>query len=136
MHTERKSVAVALPSGAPETGAAEMSRILNQIGLELRHLVEVMEPVEDAVGRLASSATVHDRIAIEELQNLDRVCQTMAGLASFLGALALTVPRNWHVDARGASQNVRLSALARRLGAASDAFHPEEQGHHGDCEIF
>jgi len=113
-----------------------MSRILNQIGTELRHLVEAMEPVEDAVSRLASSATVHDRVAIEELQSLDRLCQTMAGLASFLGALALTVPRSWQVDTRTASQNVKLTALARRLGSASDAFHPETQDHHGDCEIF
>ena len=63
MRTERKSVAAALPSETPETGAAEMSRILNQIG-------------------------------------------------------------------------VKLAALAQRLGSASDAFHPENRTHHGDCDIF
>jgi len=82
---------------------------------ELQNVEAKLESLERAVSEIVFDARSQQSLRFHELQEIDRVRQEVAGIAKFLGSVALDAPAEWTVDARAASRAVRLEALAVAL---------------------
>jgi hypothetical protein len=90
---------------------------INRLAVELRVLGQSLRAVEHAVDILFSPDAPGRNTAIENLQTIDILGQTLASLADFADRLAVEVPTQVVVDIDRATGGIPLAALAGRLQA-------------------
>lgn len=112
-----------------------MREVADRIGNELAELAAAIHGLQVVISPLLNEAALRNPTHLQELQDIDHIYQKVGNLAEFLAALALILPRQWMLDPSTASQVITLSALASRLGLASE--NAPAQGHpSGDCDFF
>jgi len=134
--------------GAGSDGPAELQLILQVVARELTELGRMacdlqvgLSPLErspgvgDTAGRSGAGAELCDA-AIGSLHNLDLLTQELHALATFLEALAPSLPAHWTGDAAGAAETVTLSGLARRLGTPALDDRQARAAEAGSLEMF
>jgi hypothetical protein len=92
-----------------------LADLLRRIAVELRDLTQTVDDLQLVVGRLVSGGAMRDGNAVHQLQNFDRLGQTIAGIADFTETLIGSVPEHWRLNPHPASRAVLLSDLAARL---------------------
>jgi hypothetical protein len=122
---------------APATPLADL---LNRMALELRDLTQVVDDLQRLVGRLVAANAIRDAAAMHDLQNFDRLGQTLSGVANFAEALSQAAHRDWALDPQSASRAVALSELAARLMSSGDWTARSRSGGRassaGEVELF
>jgi hypothetical protein len=98
-----------------DAGMAPLSDILGRMAQELRDLARTVDQLQDTVGRMTTRQLARDGETMRELQNFDRLGQTLSGVANFAEALGLAAAADWAVDPQSAARAVHLSDLAARL---------------------
>lgn len=104
-----------------KSSATPVADLLRNIADELRDLTQVVDDLQTLVARLASINAIRDGEAIRELQNFDRLGQTLSGVANFAEALGLATHADWLLNPQSASRAVHLSELAARLVSRDQA---------------
>ena len=96
-----------------------MSDVLLAIRQEATELEQSAVTLQDDLGPFLH---ISGDAAVAKAQALDLLSQRLRGLADFLGALAPTIPGEWHCDADTAAALLTLSDLRNRLaGSREDA---------------
>lgn len=113
-----------------------VAKVLDGTSRELRALVGTAIQIQCLVSQLALEIAPTDTTSLRGLQQLDHVTQTIAGIASFLEALAATTPENYEVDAISAARVVNVSDLASRLGLGNSTRAIALHKPAGDCHFF
>jgi hypothetical protein len=109
---------------------------LDRTSTELRKLASVADGLQHLVSQMLPDHRATDIASLIELQRLDYLRQSIAGIADFLEALATKVPPHWSLDAKAASQAVSLSELALRLASEVDDGANAHVAPSGDFELF
>ncbi len=115
------------------------------------------EPVRDVIARIeAELETIahaidanhaHIAVAVGEsgngkpdflraMQQADLLYQKVEGIAGFLRTLADTMPADWEIETGGATRNLKLAELVRKIGASSYVVHHADDVDHGSCDLF
>jgi len=102
-----------------DTALVPLADVLETISAELRELATSVDGLEALVGNLVVAGGFGGSQSVYEFQTLDRLRQSISGIADFLDA-ARIVPGDCRVDAVKASQSVTLTALSRRLAMQKD----------------
>jgi hypothetical protein len=89
--------------------------LFGRIAAELRELTQTVDALQNLAGRLASGTAKRDSEAVRQLQEFDRLGQTLSGVADFIDALDGSVPEQWRVNPHPASRVLLLADLAVRL---------------------
>jgi hypothetical protein len=92
-----------------------LSTLLNRLAAELRRDGDRLARIDHAVADLFGVVDVRRLPRFQELQEIDRVRQEIAGIADIVAALADACPAELRADARLATGAVTLEALARAL---------------------
>jgi hypothetical protein len=116
--------------------AVPVAGTLDRTSSELRRLVSVTDGVQHLVSQMLLDHRATDITSLIELQRLDYLRQSIAGIADFLEALAATAPPHWSLDVKAASQAVTLSELALRLASSVDTNPTAHAAPGGDFELF
>jgi hypothetical protein len=98
-----------------KTRAIPVSDLLRHIAEELRDVTQVVDDLQLLVARLVAVSAIRDSATMRELQNFDRLGQTLSGVANFAEALGQAAAADWAVDPQPAARAVHLSDLAARL---------------------
>lgn len=108
--------------------------IFARLESELRHLAQIADQLQEAIGELVSEAPPAPRRSfVSKAQNLDILVQSLHGIATYLAILTRTVPESWMLDPGEAVRAVKLSNLAQRL--LEDAVrHSDEK--RGELDLF
>jgi hypothetical protein len=118
-----------LPSTAP------LAAVLDGTSRELRALARTAIQIQCLVSELALEVAPTDTAGLKGLQQLDHVTQSIAGIASFLAALAATAPGGCVLDVASAARHVDVADLALRLSLADAAPVPPHRSS-GECQFF
>jgi hypothetical protein len=122
----------------PET--LPVAGTLHRTSRELRALAAATDTIQCLVGELLLERKPTDVTSLLELQRLDHLRQSIAGIADFLDALGTAAPSHWRLDAMAASRAVSVLELAQRLACAPDARPAAHATSHaadlGDLELF
>jgi hypothetical protein len=110
-----------------------VAKVLDGTSRELRALAGTAMQIQLLVSQLSLEIAPTDTTSLRGLQQLDHVTQGIAGIASFLEALAATAPANCQLDAVSASRFVNVSDLALRLSFAAPANAIPQHRLAGDC---
>jgi hypothetical protein len=114
-----------------------ISETLGRVTDELRKVMQRLEKVDDAVGRMVfESATANGGAHFRDLQDLDRAKQEVAGIAGFLERLAHDMPAEWMADSRTASLTIDVHDLAINLAQREAKDSERGRGEGDDCEMF
>ncbi len=115
------------PHGAPDTTALPgigpragqmvgLPDLLRRLAAEMGALAAQSQSIEDGLAALLPQMGEVDHSAgLADLQNLDRVIQTLDELRGFLDRAADVAPEGAMLDLSGAAGAVRLGALAAAL---------------------
>lgn len=115
---------------------APASLMLLRAARELHDLASMTDRLQHVVGDVVMLDTEATDSRVYELQDLDRLRQSISCLAVFLESLAMDSGPDWIVDAAKAIRQVTLLELAARL------VHPDTEGRRlhsapaGDCDLF
>lgn len=123
------------PARRHHTGEVPIADVLSRVGHELGHLGRLLEHLQAQIRPLVQEAAAHGGNVLHQMQNVERIGQKTTGVADFLEALVLTIPRQWLVDPTAAARTVKLAELSSRLGFTdntSDLCSTES----GECELF
>jgi len=123
------------PARHHQTAEVPIADVLSRVGHELGHLGWLLEHLQAQIRPLIQEAVAHDGNVLHHMQNVDRIGQKATGVADFLEALVLTIPRQWLVDPTAAARTVKLAELSSRLGF-SDNTSDLCSTPSGDCELF
>jgi hypothetical protein len=118
-----------LPSTAP------LAVVLDGTSRELRALAKTAIQIQCLVSELALEVAPTDTAGLKGLQQLDHVTQSIAGIASFLEALAATAPAGCNLDTASAARHVDVADLALRLSLV-DAAPVAPHRSTGECQFF
>jgi hypothetical protein len=100
----------------PFTPVRPLTESLSLVADEVDDLVRLGETVQAVISRLAVGAGgLPDAGLVVDAQAADLLSQRLAGLASFVRALADAAPRDISADIEGAVRALTLSEQARRL---------------------
>jgi hypothetical protein len=113
-----------------------LATVLDGTSRELRALAGMAIQIQCLVSELALEVAPTDATSLRGLQQLDHVTQSIAGIATFLEALAASAPAGCLLDAASAARHVDVSDLATRLSLADPV--PVAAAHRstGDCQFF
>lgn len=117
------------------TSAVDLTSVLEGTSRELRSLASMAIQIQCIVSELALQVAPTDTSSLRGLQQLDHVTQSIAGIATYLEALAEAAPSGCWLDAASAAQRVDVADLAARLSLAFPA-KPTQQHSNGDCQLF
>ncbi|MVA98422.1 hypothetical protein GN330_14325 [Nitratireductor sp. CAU 1489] len=131
--------AVATASAADESGPHH-----EPIGVVLARVETALETIAHAIdanqahiaAAVAAGGARPAAAAHKAMQEADLLAQKVAGIASFLRAVAVEVPGDWHVDTAGATRALTLADLALAIGAKGRAAHVHDEVDHGHCDLF
>jgi hypothetical protein len=110
--------------------------LLRRIAQELRDLTQTIDDLQQVLGRLVSNSAVRDSGSVRELQNFDRLGQTMSGIADFVDALGEDAPADWRLNPHPASRVLLLSELAVRLVSQNARAPVPASQEAGEFEFF
>jgi hypothetical protein len=120
--------------------AVPVASTLHRTSRELRGLVATTDAIQCLVGELLLERKSTDVTSLLELQRLDQLRQSIAGIADFLDALGTAAPPHWRLDPTAASRTVTVSELAQRLASLPDTRPVAHSAPHaadlGDLELF
>jgi hypothetical protein len=123
-----------------EPEALPVAGTLHRTSRELRALAAATDTIQCLVGELLLERKPTDVTSLLELQRLDHLRQSIAGIADFLDALGTAAPSHWRLDAMAASRAVSVLELAQRLACVPDARPAAHATTHaadlGDLELF
>jgi len=107
--------------------ARPLSQSLDLVASEVAELAKLGDRLQGVISRLAATLGAPDPDTLEEAQAADLLSQRLAGLATFVQALAQAAPHDATLDIRAAVNALTLAEQARRL---SGPFHalPGEPG--------
>lgn len=115
---------------------APASLMLMRAARELHDLAAMTDRLQNVVGDVVILDPDAPNAKVYELQDLDRLRQSISCLAAFIESVALDAGPDWIVDASRAIRQVTLLELAARL------VHPDTEGRRldsapaGDCDLF
>lgn len=115
---------------------APASLMLMRAARELHDLAAMTDRLQNVVGDVVILDPDAPNTKVYELQDLDRLRQSISCLAAFIESVALDAGPDWIVDASKAIRQVTLLELAARL------VHPDTEGRRlhsapaGDCDLF
>jgi hypothetical protein len=115
--------------------AVPISDVTDRVGDALSELCRSIERLEGLIGPLLLEAAGRDPSHLQELQDLDHVCQKLGNIADFVAALALVLPDDWRLDPSVASRVVTMSDLSSRLGFTGEV-EAKLDSTPGDFELF
>jgi len=123
------------PQGDQAAELEPVGVILLRASAELRELVSLSDRIQVVIGGLIEENGAEFSDELYQLQSLDCLRQTIAGIADFIEALATDVPSQWSADVKHAAQSVCLSDLRSRLSGEPDASaaHSTDAG---GCALF
>lgn len=112
-------------------------RVMETVGSELETLVRQCLDLQDAIGDALAADRGVDAAALQKLQAIDQVTQSLDNLAGFMRALSVQATQDWHVDAAAAAGQVTLADLADRLTERSPAETvANSTDESGECCLF
>jgi hypothetical protein len=109
---------------------------LQRTSQELHGLADVADGIQALVGELLVGRKSGDVGSLLQLQRLDHLRQSIAGIGDFLEALAVTAPKHWALDATAASRVVKVSELGRRLASTHESKLASYAASTGEYELF
>ena len=118
-------------SSADEVPIAEL---LAHVSDELRKLCTAAFEVEEAIEPLITDRGEKGLLSVQGLQELDRMIQTIEGLADYLGALSEACEGLGTVDPTAAQKLVKIAQLAD--GLAGRVMTPVCDDGGGDVEML
>jgi hypothetical protein len=101
-----------------------LAESLDLVGEDLRELVVLAERVQGVISRLAAGGAPDPRTLVDA-QAADLLSQRLAGLNSFVRALADAERGELTADLEAAVRDLTLAEQARRLSGALPAAAPE-----------
>jgi hypothetical protein len=110
--------------------------LLQHIADELRDVTRVVDNLQLLVARLVAVSAIRDGDVMRELQDFDRLGQTLSGVANFAEALGLAAHADWSVNPHQAAHAVHLSDLAARLVSRQEKTAPIGSVGAGELEFF
>jgi hypothetical protein len=119
-----------------ESNAMPVADLLRNVADELRNLTQVVDDLQLLVARLVSISAIQDGGVMRDLQNFDRLGQTLSGVANFAEALGVAANDDWSLNPLSASRAVHLSALAARLASRDRTAAASEPVGAGELEFF
>lgn len=100
-------------------GAEPISQLLTRASAELRDMASVTDDLEALVGNLVLAGSFGTSNSIYDLQKLDLLRQSIAGIADFLDGICRSSHPGWTVDSNSAAETVKLAGLSERLRGAA-----------------
>jgi hypothetical protein len=112
-----------------------ISDVTDRVGDALSELCQSIERLEGLIAPLLLEAAGRNPSHLQELQDLDHICQKLGNIADFVAALALVLPDDWRLDPSVASRVVTMSDLSSKLSFTGEA-EAERDHTPGDFELF
>ena len=94
--------------------ARDLQSVLRALTGELEDAAATALALQDSIGAVIGRLR-EPTPEVYALQAVDRLAQTLADLARFVGAVSEGVPESWHVEAARAALALHQRELARRL---------------------
>lgn len=110
--------------------------VLARIEAELEAIAHAVDANQAHIAAAIGAAAVADPAYASAVQEADLLSQKVAGIASFLRAIALELSPEWRVDATAAVRALKLAELAHRLGAQGRGEHAHDDIDYGHCDLF
>jgi hypothetical protein len=123
-------------SQTPASRTIPVADLLRHIAEELRDVTQVVDDLQLLVARLVAVSAIRDGDVMRELQNFDRLGQTLSGVANFAEALGLAADADWSVNPHSAARAVHLSDLADRLVSRQEKAATTSSVGAGELEFF
>jgi hypothetical protein len=123
-------------SQTPGSRTIPVADLLKHIADELRDVTQVVDDLQLLVARLVAVSAIRDGDVMRELQNFDRLGQTLSGVANFAEALGLAADGDWSVNPHSAARAVHLSDLAARLVSRQENAPANSSVGAGELEFF
>jgi hypothetical protein len=120
----------------PRSRTIPVADLLQHIADELRDVTRVVDNLQLLVARLVAVSAIRDGDVMRELQDFDRLGQTLSGVANFAEALGLAAHPDWAVNPHPAAHAVHLSDLAARLVSRQEKTAPTGAVGAGELEFF
>lgn len=130
------SADISLKSPGSPAPRIPLSRLLSQMGVELKRAAATLADIELAVGLVVTAAGRADARMLVELQAIDHLHQTLQALAEFASDIAADAPEDWQIDVDGVARSLKLDALAKRLALAPAGATTDRHVAMSDLEIF
>lgn len=89
--------------------------VLRTVSDEVRMLSDSAGDLQNLISNLVVAGAFGGSHSIYELQNLDKLCQSLEAVADFLGGLAKGASADWKLDVVAASGAVKLADVSERL---------------------
>jgi len=118
---------------ANAAAARPLSQSLDLVAGEVAELARLGDQLQRVISRLAATLGAPDPDTLKEAQAADLLSQRLAGLATFVQALAHAAPRDATADIAAAVNALTLTEQARRL---SGPFHPSPAEPGDDLTTF
>ena len=112
-----------------------LTELLNRLRGELHELANQSLDLQDAISTAAVLNQIDCAAPFMKIQSLDKMSQTLFGLADYVMFLSAGVPSDFELDPGGVTAALKLSDLAQRLcNSRSESFLRLEGA--GDCDHF
>ena len=111
----------AKPETVDDSCDAPSASVFAQVGSELQSMAAATLRLQTIVGELLADDALALTPSVLELQDIDRITQTLENLATFM--TDLRAPEHHLLNAEEAAQRITLHDLARRLSAAGRSLH-------------
>lgn len=121
---------------ASQSGDTAMRDILVRLSAEIEHAVEQLVAIEIAVSVMSEHLCHLDSPVMQNIQQVDKVRQSLEALSGFTADIAEQVPRSLIVDCGEAANRIKLSDLARRLLAGASAANTGKPMDYGEVDLF
>lgn len=113
-----------------------LAAVIMRVETELESIASLIDHNQSLIARLTWQAGGSDPAYVKAMQDADLISQKIVGIASFLRAIADAVPADFHVETQGATGNLRLTELMRRIGARGDEISDRDNAEAGDFDLF
>lgn len=110
--------------------------LLDRAAVEMFELSNVVSDVEVLIGNLIVAGAFGSSSSLYELQKLDRLRQSIEGIAQFLNGIGRSSADGWTVDIERACENVTLAELAQRLKGDQPTIGSDAADGLGEIELF
>jgi hypothetical protein len=107
--------------------------VLRTVSDEVRMLSDSAGDLQNLISNLVVAGAFGGSHSIYELQNLDKICQSLEAVADFLSGLAKGASADWKLDVVAASGTVKLADVCERLTGKT---RPEDVRATGEFDDF
>jgi hypothetical protein len=128
-------------ASAKQTSATQeyhepLANVITRVEKELENIASLIDHNQSLIARLTWQAGGSDPAYVKAMQDADLISQKIVGIANFLRAIADAVPADFHVETQGATGNLRLAELIRKIGARGGEIDHREDSEAGDFDLF